>query len=312
VGGQSAALASVYYTIGILAAVIACVTFIVNFVNRSDKSGISNPIEPFGPFLPTWVYSGLLDYRWPITAGCVAAIAIETSLHRRLLVRRLSSIGLIDEIFLQYANILTEIRTFPQNGDVSALGGQVDGFLVHTLNRISVLFSRYTGRPSHVSLKLLDGPNKRVRTVARDQVSVDNRGAIDESLGWYPWADNTAFDHILTDATATYYLSNHLKIMAALGRYKNLRSDWKRYYAACLVVPITLLSHGAAVHDQSVWGFLTVDNRKGGFDATCSCALLQSFGRMYYSVLEELSIIPEAGFMSAPRNSAPPSRVSHQ
>ncbi|MGD0433946.1 MAG: hypothetical protein ABSA58_22920, partial [Acetobacteraceae bacterium] len=310
IGRQSAFLSSVYYAIGIVGwgfvAVAFIVTAIVNYANRADKSSISTPVEPFGPLLPTWVYSDLLEYRWLIAAAFVAVLAIGTGLQRRRLGRRLSSIGVIDEIFLQYANILTEIRTFPPNGDIRALGGEVDRFLVHTLNRVSVLFSQYTGHRAHVSIKLLDGPNKRLRTVARDQTSIDNRGAIDESLGWYSYEDNTAFNHILTDGAATHFLCNHLKLMAALGRYRNIRPDWKRYYAACLVVPITLLSHGSAIDERSVWGFLTVDNRRGGFDATCSCALLQSFARMYYSVLEELSIVPDADFLSARRNPAGP------
>ncbi|HUB16203.1 MAG TPA: GAF domain-containing protein [Acetobacteraceae bacterium] len=234
------------------------------------------------------------------------------ALGRQRLVRRLGSIGLVDEVFLQYANILTEIRTFPPNGDAQTLGGKVDQFLDHTLNRIAVLFSTYTGRHAHVSLKLLDGPKKQVRTIARDQTSVANRGAIDETLGWFPYADNTAFNHILTDPGAKYFLSNHLRVMALFGRYKNIRPDWKQYYRACLVVPITLSSHGAAIHDGTVWGFLTVDNRGGGFDATCSCALLQSFARMYYSVLGELSTIPAADIMSTARASAANSRGPSQ
>jgi uncharacterized membrane protein YhhN len=151
IGRQSAYLSSIYYTLGVVAFVVAALTFIVNYANRSDKSGISKPVEPFGPYLPNWLYTALLEYRWPIAGVFVVVLVGVAVLHRRMLVRRLTSLGLIDEILLQHAGILTEIRTFPPNGDMRALAGAVDHFLIHTLNRIAVLFSRYTGHPAHVS-----------------------------------------------------------------------------------------------------------------------------------------------------------------
>lgn len=307
IGRQSAFLSAIYYAVGITAFGVAAVTALVNFTNRSNKSHIaSNPVQPLGGWIPIpeHVLQVLIDYRWPILAFCAFVVGGVVALHISRLKRRLASIAPVDEVARLYAEILTEIRTFPENGDMRALSVEINRFLVHTLNRISVLYSEYTGSPSHVTLKFLDGPNKRIRTVARGQTSTDDRGSIDEAMQWYPYQDNTAFTEILTDPNRAFYLSNDLRREARRGRYKNARPDWQSYYRACLVVPITVATHAAAIDERSVWGFLTVDNRGGGFDATCGCSLLKSFGRMYYYLLGELSVIPVAGIASATSNPA--------
>lgn len=294
IGRQSPFLAAIYYSVAIAATVLAVTTAVVNYANRSDKSGIVRPAQALGGWLPlpNNIVQLLLDYRWPILGLCAAIVVSAVVLRIRTLRRKLASIAVVDEIWRLHAGILEEIRTFPRNGDVSALTGEIDQFLTHSLNKISVLFTSYTGRPVHVSLKLLDGENKRIRTVSRDQLSAENRGGIDEAMEWYPFADNTAFDQILTNPGSAHYLENHLRFRAMIGKYKNARPDWRKYYRACLVVPITLATHAVAINEKTVWGFLTVDNRGGGFDTTCGCPLLQSFGRMYYSLLGELSLIP--------------------
>lgn len=298
---QHGILSCIYYTIGILVFVSGFVTVLVNYLNRSDKTGITNPVEPpFGSFLPSSFYATILNYRYEIALVCVILLTIPALGFARRIRRRSQSIWLVDEIFRDCANIIAEIATFPDDGSLRALAAEVDRFLVKTVNRIAVLFSEYTGCPCHVTLKLLDPEQKGVRTIARDQQSVSNRGAIDEQLGPYPYSANSAFDAILTNQKVSYFFCNCLRLRAFRGKYSNANPDWRVYYRACAVVPITDCSSGATIREDSVWGFLTVDNRGGGFDGRCACALLQSIARMFYLILGEFAEVPVTSSQSTP------------
>ena len=202
-----------------------------------------------------------------------------------------NSIVLIDDIMIEYSRIIAEISTFPANSDIKILAMTVDNFLQVTANRISILFTMYTNRNCHVSLKLYDPSHQMVRTYVRDQHSVRKRSSVDVALGWYPCTQNTAFKSILESGKKNYYCNNFLRASHFLRRYENINNHWRKLYSASLVVPITLCEQNEALDRASVWGFLTVDNCGGGFDSYRSVALLQSFARMYYTVLGDLSMV---------------------
>lgn len=286
-------LSTLYYFIGIVAAVVAVLTVSVNFLNRSDKSNIKNIIEPpFGELLPDWFYIWLLENRYLATSLCGAVFVAAWALRSREFSRKLRSMQFLDEIVLDHSIMIQEIASFPRNGDIERLADHLRAFLRYDLNRISVLFSAYTGSHCHVSLKILDPDHGEIRTIARDHHFRDPRPRVDDLLPRFQFSRNTAFNEILTNPGVSYYLCNHLRLRKILKGYDNANPMWSDYYRACLVVPITTATDPASIRPNKVWGFIAVDNKRGGFDDYCAWAILQTIARLYNLILAELAMVP--------------------
>jgi hypothetical protein len=166
----------------------------------------------------------------------------------------------------------------------------ISSFLEASLNRISLLFTKYTGSACHTSIKLYDKSIDSVKTIARDDIASHDRWGVDAQLGgWFPADKNTAYKSILRDASVSSFASNYLRLRALFGRYDNLNPDWPKLYHACMVVPLTNERNSRLITPETVWGFLTVDNLDGRFDAAYGCALLHSLGRLYYVVFGQLT-----------------------
>jgi hypothetical protein len=283
--------------------VVGFVTLIINFFNRADKSEISVVYVPFKSVISRNTTQFLIDYRWPVlllSGFCCSLFLLEAYYRQR---RRLKSARHLDFIFREFNTILTELREFTVHsildgrltrlqyeGYVKEVSYRIESFLVSSANRISGMMAVYTGAPCHVSIKIYN--NKMVKTIARDELSSDNREAVDETLGWYSFDANAAFQKILNDSHSLAFRSNHLVLASWTGKYWNTHAGWRKYYRASLVVPITMQTDAAAITDATIWGFLCVDNKIGGFRGSECVSLLQAFSRMYAFVLSVSSQIP--------------------
>ncbi len=289
----------------ILAVPALLVTLIVNAANISPKD-LSSFAEPLGNFLGTDTYIILLKYRWPITIACSSAVLLAISAFYTRLRIKWQSMRCLDDILREYRDFLDALRSFTLKSIekrrmddseytkyINEISADMETFLITSANRMSVLFQSYTRSRCHVSVKLFDPETSLVRTVARDEMSPDNRSSVDENMDWYPYQNNTAFQSILDDKTKSRFVSNHLRVLHLLRKYKNGNPEWKNLYTACVVVPITKNTHANTINRTSVLGFLCVDNRSGGFDKKVCPHLLQSLARLYHFVLIAASAAPK-------------------
>lgn len=168
--------------------------------------------------------------------------------------------------------------------------GELVAFLRDSMAGVSRIFTKYTGRKCHTSLKLFNNNTGVVTTYARDLVSGDRRDGIDECMTSYPYEGNSAFVQILDDENSSAFVSNRLILKSRFGSYKNAHVGWKKFYDASLVVPITANTQGGAINQQNVWGFLCVDNKGGGFDDKECQLLLSSIARIYHNIFVALSV----------------------
>lgn len=156
------------------------------------------------------------------------------------------------------------------------------------LNEISRFYGAYTGRPCHVSLKtfgIREGTASTLTTFVRDSEHRPyERKQIDEELEGFAYGDNTAFAQII-DTPKEFFVSNHLRLCALLGRYKNRNPHWTDYYSATLVVPLTDQINGEKISLATAIGFLCVDNQGGGFDRGIAVFSGRLFARLLYPVI---------------------------
>jgi hypothetical protein len=294
---QHALLSGIYYLSFIGGGLLGLFTWLIGFANKSDKSN-ATPAEPPGlHWVPDSVSSFVLQHRWPLSAMSLiivfGALAVQIASEKRKW-RRISY--LLDELSREYYELLSELRDFSRASiesrvsaaayllGVQAMSAKLDRFLSRSANTISKIFSVYCSRPCHVALKLFDASAGRVKTVVRDESSLVNRASIDETLQWYPYVDNTAFEQILDMPDKSSFISNHLRWLNCRKKYKNSHQNWQQYYRATTVVPVTIRTHGGAITKETTWGFLTVDSVSGKFDRNSCTNLLWSFARMYYFV----------------------------
>ena len=151
------------------------------------------------------------------------------------------------------------------------------------------MFELATGHPCHASIKTLDRTGGMVTTRARDALMHNApRVLADEQLQSYNFRDNTAFARILSDARCDFFMSNWLNTQALCGKYSNSNNNWRRHYAATVVVPISSNSNPTELNPETVIGFICVDNKRGGFSEQYSRALLASFVPLFNDMMVKL------------------------
>ncbi len=158
--------------------------------------------------------------------------------------------------------------------------------LIVICTRISEIFEVLTRTKCHTSVKSFDRTNGTVATIARDALSHNRaRGQSDEALQKFSYKENTAFRDILENPKRYMFRCNHLYLAALIGRYENTNPDWRKYYSATVVVPITLHRNQTEINEKTVVGFICVDNGATKFDKKTSRALLLIFVVLVHGIM---------------------------
>jgi hypothetical protein len=288
--------ATIFYIGAIIATIIggfiAIITFILSFANRTEKYLL---YDPFGSLLNDRLALFLLNNRWPITGIFLILVSTYAQAHYRHLRRKLQSMRVLGQIAHEYNGILQILRTHtltnPGHGEqqINDLCESIYRFFVSSANRISAQFEIYTGTRCHVSIKLYKAG--QIKTIARDDRSLEDRGKIDSLRGWYSCEGITQYESIVQGDVARAFRCNHLWLALRLGRYRHTRNDWKNYYSAIAVVPITDLADGTVRTPDDIWGFVCIDNQNGRFDQSAE-DILRAFAQMYHFILVIISSLP--------------------
>lgn len=163
-------------------------------------------------------------------------------------------------------------------------------FLKNFTAHICKVFNEYTGKECHVTIKTLSNAGE-ISSWARETLllKITERSSVDEELEKFIYNDNTAFEEIIDNKKKFFYTNNWLKTASILGSYKNANNDWKKYYNATLVVPITSHTSPGMIKEKT-WGFICVDNKGGGFDEDISVWILMSFSKICFNIFEKVPI----------------------
>ena len=161
-------------------------------------------------------------------------------------------------------------------------------YMIFFLNNVKEVFDVVTRDQCSVCIKLIE-PNETnteqsyITTHSRDAISYRERSTIDKDLEKYPYYENMAFNRLLNKKYADkYYICNDLQNERP---YTNINPNWKKYYNACLVVPISLPYKDIdGKKKRIIIGFLCVDNLKGGFDELVAHDLLAAIADLQFIV----------------------------
>lgn len=196
---------------------------------------------------------------------------------------------ILDDINLIYIEKTREVSELLFEG-----GGTVDDakydllaiksnqYVQSSLNILSKIFQLYSGSECHVSIKTYEKTSKTVTTFGRDEGAIGKRKAIDEHSKTIPYSENTAFKKILDDPLVDCFVSNHLLLLKTFKKYENSHEKWWQFYTATIVAPVTDATHPAEINHETVYAFLCVDNKRGGFDNKSCKNLALSAARLYH------------------------------
>lgn len=189
----------------------------------------------------------------------------------------------------EYRKVVSEIKSDLTIDDYSLFNdrkGSFEKFIHYMVTNIKQVFDVLTNDSCAVSIKILD-KELIVRTYVRDHISYRERSEIDRHLPKYNCQQNTAFKNILDPyCHDSYYLCNDLKQERERGYYDNANPNWPKYYNACLVVPVRLITKYDHEEESNVVGFICVDNHKGGFDKNTGLNVLASFGDLCFHLFD--------------------------
>ncbi len=164
----------------------------------------------------------------------------------------------------------------------------IEKFFFYLVENIKELFDILTKDKCSVCIKLIiPGSSDNdflVRTYQRDSVSYRERSKIDASIPEYHHFENYAFKVIMDGKSPdVYFIQNDL---ANYKPYFNANENFEKYYNACMVVPIRIITKllDDGRYKSVVLGFICVDNLKGGFDEEISLNLLASFSDLCFNL----------------------------
>jgi len=178
----------------------------------------------------------------------------------------------------EYRNVINEIHSDLISQDYSNFENRRTSFrmfIVYMLSNIKEVFDILTFDEVSVCIKILYKEEEKffVKTFMRDNISYRERSDTEKFLPEYPYYENTAFKNIMDiHCPDSHYLCNDLNKEKG---YSNINKKWRKYYNACLVVPIRLI---IGKHSSNVIGFICVDNFEGKFDDRIAVDILASFG----------------------------------
>lgn len=283
---------------------VSAATLIINFANRANKSHLSSPVDPIGVFGDAPFTFFLLNYRWPILFVCGIVFGLLLAAMYRRITSRLKSTEIVDQMAREYHELSFELRRLTilslsqidEYADAQspayrrAVSEKVEHFLIASTNRIAAMFEKYTGGRCRVCIALYSKGLAKI--IVQDERDMDRREALADERGWYHVSMDKAFASIIGDKTCVAYRRNCLRVASIFGRQEYAHASGHRQSGARLVVPITAETDGPSINDQTVWGFLSVENNIGGFDLVGAQHLLQSFARMYCALFTVIASDP--------------------
>lgn len=217
-----------------------------------------------------------------LVSGFVLASAV-LAYRRVLIIRRRFRhvLGEIRHSFEEHLQFCERLSAMTRSKSVmvrSEASKRAREYLIELCGNISSVCAILTQSPCHTSVKSFDPTTGLVTTRARDAlVHNRERGEVDEGLKSFHYEENTAFEKIINDDSYYLYRCNWLRLADVAGYYKNRNPEWKKFYHATIVLPITLNRNASAINKQSVIGFVCVDNMRGGFNMKLSRAVLLIF-----------------------------------
>lgn len=153
-------------------------------------------------------------------------------------------------------------------------------FLQFFISNVKEFFDVLTGDSNSVYIAFIldsvEDDNFKVFTYYRDPISYRSRSYIDNKKKEYLTSNFTPFKTIV-DPTNTndIYICDDCKNENG---YIDRIDDWNRYYNACLTVPIRMPLSNVSENNKFVYfGFITVDNKKGGYKNLQAVEALNSF-----------------------------------
>lgn len=162
----------------------------------------------------------------------------------------------------------------------------VSKFLREACDNLRSALTSYTNSSCTVSVKIIspketESKNFYVRTVARDAHSAVIRSNVYENIEPYEFKSHYLISKlVLSDPQSAYTFENDLQSLG--DEYRNPMHDWHRFFNASA---IHLISDPSSELNDSVYGFLMVDNIKGGFDNGPVRHIMETYSVMLYFVL---------------------------
>src|ERR1700692_4617475 len=157
--------------------------------------------------------------------------------------------------------------------------------------RISEMFEILARSKCHTTIKSFDPATGVVKTRARDGLMHNrDRSQADEGSTAFLFDDHTAFSNILVNPRRYMFLSNHLLLRSLFRGYTNKNPDWRGFYRATVVVPITAKRRASEINKNSVLGFITVDSRRGHFTKSTSRLILSLFTELLFDSMVNLGL----------------------
>ncbi|MEH6662597.1 MAG: hypothetical protein V7679_13185 [Parasphingorhabdus sp.] len=161
--------------------------------------------------------------------------------------------------------------------------------LLYVVDQTRGIFERLTGTNCAVCIKYcanLEDENadlNTIGTVVRDSISYGKRKFVDGDGFYkrYSLYSNTAFEAIVSDHTDDIaFICNDLKKFDEENGYQNCNKHWRKYYNACLVVPIKIPSETI---NNGLYGFLCIDNMHGGFDRQSCLPIARAIASLIFA-----------------------------
>lgn len=179
--------------------------------------------------------------------------------------------------------------TSVSSADYQVIKNKFQKFLLFSMANIKEAFDILTHDECAACIKIITD-NNEVKTLIRDPVSYRVRHEADIRLPSFPLHGNTAFADIINPYKPSIFISNDLGLEPS---YINNNSTWKKFYNACIVVPIRVMNSGGPPPEYRVIGFLCVDNLKGGFDPDLCGNVLSAFGDLYFNLFQAFGAIEQ-------------------
>jgi hypothetical protein len=231
-----------------------------------------------------------------LISGIISTLLLVLILYiRRSLVYRRRMRHILEEFriclreHLQFINQVNDIQESRAKDKRVRLAEKFRDHGVFLCARISEMFETLTQCKCHTTIKSFDPATGNIKTRARDVLMHNrDRSQADEGARAFTLEDHSAFSTIVANPKRYMFISNHLLLQSFLRQYINRNPDWRKYYRATAVAPITEKRRASDITKQSVIGFITVDSRHGRFTRRTSRAILSLFIELVYDSMIHL------------------------